>query len=71
MGRFKVVIIGDRCKECGICIEICPRKVLRRGDKPNDRGFRPPIPVNEELCTGCKLCEMLCPDFAIYIEESK
>jgi len=65
---FKVTVIGERCKECGICIEFCPRKVLKRGDKYNSRGYRYTIVAYPEKCIGCRLCEMMCPDFAIFVE---
>lgn len=51
------------CKGCGICVEVCPKKVLGldRRDKP--------ILLDEEHCTGCLRCELLCPDFALLVIE--
>ena len=69
--RFRVNIITSRCKECGICIGVCPAKVLIRGSNHNEYGFRYPIPANIERCIGCRLCEYSCPDFAIFVEVLK
>lgn len=69
--KFRVNILTNRCKECGICIGVCPTKVLVKGDKHNEHGFRYPLPVNIERCIGCRLCEYNCPDFAIFVEVVK
>ncbi|MEM0025138.1 MAG: 4Fe-4S binding protein [Zestosphaera sp.] len=66
--RFRVSIVTSRCKECGICIGVCPTKVLVRGSKYNEYGFRYPLPANIEKCIGCRLCEYSCPDFAVFVE---
>lgn len=70
MRAFKIHVIADRCKECGLCINICPTSVLERGDEYNRRGFRYTISKRAEKCIGCKLCEWTCPDFAIFVEPS-
>lgn len=49
------------CKKCGICIKICPRKVL----EPDAGGL--PHVVRQEKCTACDLCASHCPDFAIEV----
>ena len=50
------------CKGCGICPAFCPRKVL-------DIKHEKVVMANPEACIKCALCEMRCPDFAIYVEE--
>jgi 2-oxoglutarate ferredoxin oxidoreductase subunit delta len=37
-------------------------------DKVNDKGFVIPEVVNEGKCKKCKLCELTCPDLAIFVE---
>jgi len=66
--KYRVNVIVDRCKECGICISVCPTKVLIKSNMLNRNGYRPPEPVNIDKCIGCRLCEYNCPDFAIYVE---
>mgnify|MGYP001626154652 CR=1 FL=1 len=61
-------MIVDRCKECGLCINVCPQKVLERGNEFNIYGYRYVSPKYIEKCVGCRLCEYICPDFAIYVE---
>lgn len=33
----------------------------------NAKGYHPPEPIDPASCTGCKTCELLCPDFAIFV----
>ena len=61
-----VHIIVDRCKGCGFCVEYCPKDVLELSEKFNRKGYHPPIVVQSGECVNCDLCEMICPDFAIF-----
>ncbi|MEG0642148.1 MAG: 4Fe-4S binding protein [Romboutsia sp.] len=58
----KLVIKESWCKKCGICIEFCPKKVL-------DLNTKSVYLKDEDNCILCGLCELRCPDYAIYIEE--
>jgi 2-oxoglutarate ferredoxin oxidoreductase subunit delta len=53
------------CKNCGICIEFCPRTVYTAGTMDE------PIITAPELCIACRLCELRCPEFAITVTESE
>jgi 2-oxoglutarate ferredoxin oxidoreductase subunit delta len=64
--RGAVHIDWDRCKGCGFCIEFCPPKVLAFSESYNAHGYHPPYLTNEQGCTGCDLCGLYCPDFAIF-----
>ncbi len=71
--RGKVHIIDVRCKECGFCIEFCPKDVLEKSDKYNRKGYNVVRVVKgrEDMCVACKHCEDICPEFALWIEEVK
>jgi 2-oxoglutarate ferredoxin oxidoreductase subunit delta len=62
-----VHIIADRCKGCGWCIEFCPRSVLKESADYNRRGYHPPDVETADYCVECRLCELICPEFAIYV----
>lgn len=62
----EVRIVSDRCKGCGFCVEYCPKDVLVLSDKFNRKGYHPPMVVKHGECVNCNLCEMICPDFAIF-----
>lgn len=49
------------CKQCGICVEFCPLGVLASKSDGNVEV------VNLDACSGCMLCELLCPELAITI----
>ena len=69
MSRRKgiVHVIKDLCKGCGLCVWICPVKVLTLSNEVNKYGWR--IPKAKEGCIACRLCETYCPDMAIWVEE--
>ena len=64
---IEIVINPNYCKGCSICIDFCPRKVLQPSKEINAKGYTLPEAVNIEDCTQCKLCEIVCPDFAIAV----
>jgi 2-oxoglutarate ferredoxin oxidoreductase subunit delta len=56
-----VRIFVEWCKGCGICVTFCPKAVLIL----NHQG-KAEI-AHLENCIYCKLCEILCPDFAVCV----
>ncbi|HJM76193.1 MAG TPA: 4Fe-4S binding protein [Dehalococcoidia bacterium] len=57
-----VEINEQRCRSCGICYEICPENVLGASTP-----LRKAVIENIDACTGCRLCEWLCTDWAINV----
>lgn len=58
-----ITVIPGHCKGalCNICVNYCPEKVL-------GMGFRHVEVVDADACTKCMLCEIRCPDFAIFVD---
>ena len=69
--KGELIIIEDRCKGCGFCVEYCPNDVLKISDKFNSKGYHPPTVKKADECVNCHYCEILCPEFAIYSVEEK
>ena len=59
------------CKGCGLCVHFCERNVLRMSERRNAKGYQVAEVANANQCKPCKLCEMNCPDFAIFVEAKK
>ena len=59
---YTVTFFHKWCKACGLCAALCTKKIIL-----TDETERPYI---EEMdsCTGCRFCEIHCPDFAITIK---
>jgi NAD-dependent dihydropyrimidine dehydrogenase PreA subunit len=45
--------------------------VLKLAEKMNQKGYNIAEVIKLDNCTGCRLCEIACPDFAIYIKEDQ
>jgi 2-oxoglutarate ferredoxin oxidoreductase subunit delta len=61
--EYDIDIFPDWCKSCGICAAFCPKKCITLNADGN------PVVSSRERCTGCRWCELHCPDFAICIKE--
>ncbi len=69
MARGKVHFLIDRCKACGLCIEFCPTDVLGFDENTiNDLGYHPVTALRAQLCSGCAVCGLVCPDLVIEVE---
>ena len=69
MAKGMVVIDVDRCKGCGLCVQVCPVGILQLSpDTFNAKGYHPVIVTEMEKCTGCASCARICPDvvFTVY-----
>ncbi len=51
-------------KACEICVRVCPEYCLAIDSRDKLTVTRP------DACTGCRLCELLCPDFAIVVHDT-
>ena len=62
------ITIMPHCKGCGICVAVCPRRVLEPSKKFNEYGNPITAAARPEDCIKCRMCEMNCPDFAVEVE---
>lgn len=67
----EVHISDDKCKGCKFCIEYCPCDVLELSEKFNALGYHSPYVKNPDACLNCGLCQLLCPEFAIWVTLKK
>lgn len=59
-------IATDRCKGCGLCVDVCPRHVLALDESyVNELGYHPIRLTDAAACTSCAICARICPD-AVY-----
>jgi 2-oxoglutarate ferredoxin oxidoreductase subunit delta len=62
-------IAADRCKGCGLCVDVCPKGVLALDPVVvNPLGYHPVRLTDPGPCTSCALCARICPDaiFTVY-----
>jgi len=69
MAKGSIIIDRERCKECYLCIEACKKGNILSGKEYNSTGYRPVVSKegDENECTGCALCAVMCPEVAIEV----
>ncbi|MDD5482866.1 MAG: ferredoxin family protein [Kiritimatiellae bacterium] len=67
--RYQVKVLKIFCKGCGLCVNVCPQKLLVISQNVNKGGFHFPEQDKKsgKSCAGCKQCALICPEAAIEI----
>ena len=66
----KVTFDVERCKGCGLCEMVCPKKIVSLAhEKINTKGYHPAECTDPEKCIGCAFCATMCPDSVITVEK--
>ena len=69
MKKIVFQVNEEYCKGCGLCVTVCPKKILELSvERTNSKGYNPMQITNVDECIGCLSCAMMCPDVAIQIE---
>ena len=63
----EIEVDEELCKGCNLCIKFCPQNVFEPAEELNKKGVFPPRVVRKERCVKCRLCELICPDFALAV----
>ncbi len=65
-----ITLKKDKCQGCGLCIEVCPKKILNIDKSSvNSRGYTPIDITDKDSCIACALCAMMCPDLVFEISK--
>jgi len=59
--NLEIKINEKWCKGCSICIAFCPKQCLGLNEAGKVEMQKP------EDCIKCGMCELRCPDLAIYL----
>jgi 2-oxoglutarate ferredoxin oxidoreductase subunit delta len=63
--HYRVTFFSKWCKSCGLCSAFCVKQIIQ-----TDKSGMPFIAEDDmDRCTGCRFCEIHCPDFAITIKD--
>ncbi|MCL2105748.1 MAG: 4Fe-4S binding protein [Oscillospiraceae bacterium] len=66
----KVTFQENLCKGCGLCVGVCPKKIIRLDTgRLNAKGYHPARADRAEDCIACAFCAAMCPDCVITVEK--
>jgi 2-oxoglutarate ferredoxin oxidoreductase subunit delta len=66
----RVTFKDELCKGCGLCVSVCPKKIVHlSGDRLNAKGYHPAQVQEMDKCIGCAFCATMCPDCVIAVEK--
>lgn len=68
MANIKIFFTDQNCKGCELCVEACPKGLIRLGERINNLGYHVAGVTDGEKCTGCGFCAIMCPDMVIVVE---
>jgi 2-oxoglutarate ferredoxin oxidoreductase subunit delta len=58
------------CKGCGLCVFVCPKKIIKLDTtRVNVQGYYPAMVNNMAVCIGCAACAKMCPDSVITVRK--
>lgn len=61
-----IEIDKGKCKACYLCIDVCPKGLIKKSTEANALGHFPvEFEDSEHKCLGCAMCATRCPDLAI------
>lgn len=67
MAKGKLEFAEKYCKGCSLCIDACPKKILRLSERVNAKGYNVVECFKPEDCIGCAFCATMCPDCVISV----
>ena len=66
----KITFNVERCKGCGLCVDVCPKKIIKLEEEIiNVKGYHPASITDQEKCIDCAMCATMCPDCVIKVEK--
>ncbi len=66
----KVTFDTERCKGCGLCVTVCPKKIISLAKETiNSKGYHPAEIIEQDKCIACAFCATMCPDTVIKVEK--
>ena len=61
-----ITIDKNKCKACYLCVNVCPKKLIKISQDTNSLGNHVvEFDDKENQCLGCAMCATRCPDLAI------
>lgn len=67
-----IYIDAHSCKGCGLCVSVCPKKILQLDIHGlNEKGYAPAVITDRKQCILCGFCTTICPDVAITMQPDK
>ena len=68
MAKGSVAFDETYCKGCALCIDSCNKGVIELDTKRlTPKGYHPAVAINNDECTACENCALMCPDSAITV----
>ena len=66
----KMQVQFERCKGCGLCVTVCPKKIVAlQKEKRNEKGYFTAVCTDEDACISFAMVSMIFPDCAITIQK--
>ncbi|MDD4022127.1 4Fe-4S binding protein [Aminivibrio sp.] len=65
---MKIILDPEKCRGCGLCMDVCKRGVMEFREDTNSCGCRTVAVVHPEKCVLCGLCVAVCPVHGITIK---